>query len=48
MTSEDKVLVAGGTGGVGQLVISDLLEKDFKLRILTRNAAKAEKCLITE
>lgn len=43
MTSGDLVLVAGGTGGVGQLVISDLLEKGYKVRILTRNAAKAEK-----
>ncbi|WP_193200452.1 SDR family oxidoreductase [Nostoc sp. MG11] len=42
MTSEDLVLVAGGTGGVGQLVVGKLLEKGFKVRVLTRNAAKAE------
>ncbi|AFZ24634.1 putative nucleoside-diphosphate sugar epimerase [Cylindrospermum stagnale PCC 7417] len=44
MTSvEDLVLVAGATGGVGQLVVGKLLEKGFKVRILTRNAAKATK-----
>jgi uncharacterized protein YbjT (DUF2867 family) len=39
---EDLVLVAGATGGVGQLVVGKLLEKGFKVRILTRNAAKAK------
>lgn len=38
----ERVLVAGATGGVGQLVVSKLLEKGFKVRILTRNAAKAQ------
>jgi uncharacterized protein YbjT (DUF2867 family) len=41
--NKDVVLVAGATGGVGQLVVSDLLEKGFKVRVLTRNAAKAQK-----
>ncbi|MBW4558964.1 MAG: SDR family oxidoreductase [Trichormus sp. ATA11-4-KO1] len=41
MTSEDLVLVAGATGGVGQLVVAKLLEKGLKVRTLTRNAAKA-------
>ncbi|MDZ8187602.1 MAG: SDR family oxidoreductase [Nostoc sp. ChiSLP02] len=39
---KDLVLVAGGTGGVGQLVVGKLLEKGFRVRVLTRNAAKAE------
>jgi uncharacterized protein YbjT (DUF2867 family) len=40
---EGLVLVAGATGGVGQLVVSKLLEKNWPVRVLTRNAAKAEK-----
>lgn len=40
---DDLVLVAGATGGVGQLVVSNLLEKGYKVRVLTRNAAKAQK-----
>ncbi|MHC0064372.1 SDR family oxidoreductase [Nostoc sp. UIC 10890] len=39
---KDLVLVAGATGGVGQLVVGKLLEKGVKVRVLTRNAAKAE------
>jgi uncharacterized protein YbjT (DUF2867 family) len=42
VSSEDLVLVAGATGGVGQLVVGKLLEKGFKVRILTHNAAKAQ------
>jgi uncharacterized protein YbjT (DUF2867 family) len=43
MTSafDDLVLVAGATGGVGQLVVGKLLEKGFRVRVLTRNTAKA-------
>ena len=40
---EDLVLVAGATGGVGQLVTANLLEKGMRVRTLTRNAAKATK-----
>jgi uncharacterized protein YbjT (DUF2867 family) len=40
---EDWVLVTGATGGVGQLVVARLLEKNLQVRILTRNAAKATK-----
>jgi uncharacterized protein YbjT (DUF2867 family) len=40
---EERVLVTGATGGVGQLVVGDLLKKNFKVRILTRNSAKAQK-----
>ncbi|MEA5583124.1 SDR family oxidoreductase [Nodularia harveyana UHCC-0300] len=40
---EDLVLIAGATGGVGQLVTANLLGKGMKVRILTRNAAKARK-----
>ncbi len=36
------VLVAGATGGVGQLTVAKLLSEGFKVRILTRNASKAE------
>lgn len=43
LSGEDLILVAGATGGVGQLVVSKLLEKDLSVRILTRDAAKAEK-----
>lgn len=42
-SGEDLILVAGATGGVGQIVVGKLLEKNLKVRILTRNAAKAEK-----
>ena len=39
--TERLVLVAGATGGVGQLVTAKLLEKDLKARALVRNEAKA-------
>ncbi|MDB9446412.1 SDR family oxidoreductase [Anabaena sp. CS-542/02] len=39
----DLVLVAGATGGVGQLVTAYLLQKGMKVRLLTRNAAQATK-----
>lgn len=38
---EDLVLLAGATGGVGQLVVGKLLGKGLRVRILARNAAKA-------
>ncbi|BAY10497.1 SDR family oxidoreductase [Calothrix sp. NIES-2098] len=45
MTSSVKnlVLVVGATGGVGQLVVGELLEKGLGVRILTRNSEKAQK-----
>ena len=43
VSSTDRVLVAGSTGGVGQLTVAKLLEKGFQVRVLTRNAEKAEK-----
>jgi uncharacterized protein YbjT (DUF2867 family) len=45
MTSsiQNLVLVVGATGGVGQLVVGELLEKGLGVRILTRNPAKAQK-----
>ncbi|MBE9006447.1 SDR family oxidoreductase [Fortiea sp. LEGE XX443] len=43
MSAEDLVLVVGATGGVGQLVVGKLLEKNVRVRVLTRNAAKAQK-----
>ena len=35
------VLVAGATGGVGQLVVAELLQQGFKTRVLSRSEAKA-------
>jgi uncharacterized protein YbjT (DUF2867 family) len=43
MSVEDLVLVAGATGGVGQIVVGKFLEKGCKVRILTRNAVTATK-----
>ncbi len=42
VSNTDKILVAGATGGVGQLVVAKLLGKDLNVRGLTRNKAKAE------
>ncbi len=39
----NRVLVAGATGGVGQLTVGKLLEKGFQVHVLTRRAEKAEK-----
>lgn len=41
--ANERVLVAGATGGVGQLVVANLLEKGFVVRVLTRSASKVEK-----
>jgi uncharacterized protein YbjT (DUF2867 family) len=41
MNNTDLVLVAGATGGVGQLVVAKLLEKHVAVRALTRNRDKA-------
>jgi uncharacterized protein YbjT (DUF2867 family) len=43
MSAKDLVLVAGATGGVGQIAVGKLLEKDFAVRVLTRDRDKAEK-----
>ncbi|KAK6164096.1 hypothetical protein DH2020_000960 [Rehmannia glutinosa] len=40
-SSSKLVLVVGGTGGVGQLVIASLLNRDIKSRLLLRNPEKA-------
>lgn len=37
-----RVLVVGATGGVGQLVVADLLAQDYMVWVLTRNRQKAE------
>jgi uncharacterized protein YbjT (DUF2867 family) len=42
VSSTDKILVAGATGGVGQLVVAKLLAKDLQVCALTRTRAKAE------
>ncbi|MDJ0690508.1 MAG: SDR family oxidoreductase [Xenococcaceae cyanobacterium MO_188.B32] len=41
LSNSDLVLVAGATGGVGQLVVAKLLEKNIPVRALTRNKDKA-------
>jgi uncharacterized protein YbjT (DUF2867 family) len=38
----DLVLVAGATGGVGQLTVRELLAQHMKVRVLARNIAKAQ------
>ncbi|XP_076895572.1 protein TIC 62, chloroplastic-like [Bidens hawaiensis] len=40
-SSNKLVLVIGGTGGVGQLVVASLLNRDVKLHLLLRNPEKA-------
>ncbi|GER55039.1 NAD(P)-binding Rossmann-fold superfamily protein [Striga asiatica] len=40
-TSSKLVLVVGGTGGVGQLVVASLLDRNIKSRLLLRNPEKA-------
>jgi len=42
ISNADKILVAGATGGVGQLVVAKLLAKNFQVRALTRDRSKAE------
>lgn len=42
VSATDKILVAGATGGVGQLVVAKLLAKKLQVRALTRTRAKAE------
>lgn len=39
---ETLVLVAGATGGVGQLVVGMLLDQGYPVRVLTRSAEKAK------
>ena len=41
VSNSDLILVAGATGGVGQLVIGKLLEKNISVRALTRSKNKA-------
>ena len=42
ISNTDKILVAGATGGVGQLVVAKLLAKKLQVRALTRTRSKAE------
>ncbi len=42
ISNADKILVAGATGGVGQLIVAKLLAKDLQVRALTRDRSKAE------
>jgi uncharacterized protein YbjT (DUF2867 family) len=41
--ANERVLVTGATGGVGQLTVAELLEKGFQVRVLTRSAEKVHK-----
>ncbi|MDJ0706822.1 MAG: SDR family oxidoreductase [Leptolyngbyaceae cyanobacterium MO_188.B28] len=43
LSESDHVLVAGATGGVGQLAVAKLRSKGIRVRILTRSAEKARK-----
>jgi uncharacterized protein YbjT (DUF2867 family) len=43
VSASEPVLVAGATGGVGQLTVAKLLEKGFSVRVLTRDSNKAQK-----
>lgn len=45
LSSGDKVLVVGGTGGVGQLVTKKLLASGFGVRVTSRNVEKGEATL---
>lgn len=40
--SDALVLVAGATGGVGQLAVADLVTAGYRVRVLTRSAEKAQ------
>ena len=42
VSNTNKILVAGATGGVGQLVVAKLLARGLNVRGLTRSKAKAE------
>ncbi len=42
LNNSDLILVAGATGGVGQLVVAKLLEKNLSVRALTRSKSKAQ------
>jgi hypothetical protein len=44
----DLVLVAGATGGVGQLVVAKLLDRGFRVRGLTRSAGRARAVFLGE
>jgi uncharacterized protein YbjT (DUF2867 family) len=41
--ANERVLVAGATGGVGQLTVAKLLEKGFPVHVLTRTPEKAQR-----
>ncbi|MGB3573389.1 MAG: SDR family oxidoreductase [Phormidesmis sp.] len=40
--TDSRVLVAGATGGVGQLAVAQLVALGYRVRVLTRNRAKAK------
>ena len=46
LDNSDLILVAGATGGVGQLVVAKLLEKNLSVRALTRNKSRGQRPLI--
>ena len=40
-SAETRVLVAGATGGVGQLTVAQLIDQGYGVRVITRSPAKA-------
>ncbi|KAL9248340.1 hypothetical protein vseg_021673 [Gypsophila vaccaria] len=43
LVSNKCVLVVGGSGGVGQIIVASLLDRDIKVRLLVRDPEKATK-----
>ena len=43
MKKDNLILVVGATGGVGQLTVAKLINKGWKVRLLSRNLEKAQK-----
>lgn len=43
LTSDDRVLVLGATGFIGRRLVSELIKKKIKLRLLVRDPSKAER-----
>ncbi|GJH40117.1 3-beta hydroxysteroid dehydrogenase [Capnocytophaga sp. HP1101] len=47
MKSEEKILLAGATGYLGQFILAELLKKEYPTRIVVRNKAKLPPALLT-
>jgi hypothetical protein len=46
LTPEDRVLILGGSGFVGKRLITELAQKNIKLRLLVRDLAKAAPLMV--